>query len=437
MTSGSTRKPPSLAISIGTAASRAIQRSWVRRCISSQFTVIGVAGPEFTGFERRRATDVWVPFQNRPDLKPWGAPAQFPIGMYGTPKWFFLMMIGRLQPGVSEQQALDQINPEYRAAIEQTVGKTKHSDKKVELYFTPARGIEGLNEEYREPMRVLMGMVGLILVIACTNVAMLLMARNAARDREFAVRLALGGSRWRIFSQLLTESLLLVAVGAVLGWLFAQWSTRLLVTWSNLEVSLAPDQTVLLFTIAVSALAALVFGLAPMRNAIGAPAAIGLKTSAATAQTDKKKVRAGKLIVGLQMSLCLVLLVGAGLLLRTLQNLGHANLGFQASGLVVLGINPPSTLKSDAEVVQFYTALLDRLRTLRGIEGATLMENRLGNGWSNNTAVRLDGADPNPGKFSPIRWNAVAPNFFLVLGANLRLGRDIAQSDTASSRRVI
>lgn len=404
---------------------------------SVPFTVVGVAGPQFTGFERRRATDIWVPFQNRPDLKPWGAPAQFPIGMYQTPKWFFLMMIGRLQPGISEQQALDVINPEYRATIEQSVGKTKDVSKKVELYFTAARGIEGLNEEYREPMRVLMGMVALILVIACANVAMLLMARNAAREREFSVRIALGGSRWRIFTQLLTESLLLVITGTVLGWVFARWATSLLVSWSNLEVSLAPDRTVLLFTIAVSALAALVFGLAPMRSATSAPVAIGLKTPAATAQTDKNKVRTGKLIVGLQMSLCLVLLVGAGLLLRTLQNLGRANLGFRASGLVVFGISPPSTLKSDAEVVQFYSALLERLRTLPGVEGATLMENRMGYGWSNNTAVRVDGADPNPGKFSPIRWNSVAPDFFHVLGANLKIGRDIAQSDTAASRRVI
>jgi predicted permease len=404
---------------------------------SVPFTVIGVAGPEFTGFERRRATDIWVPFQNRPDLKPWGAPAQFPIGMYDTPKWFFLMMIGRLQPGISEQQALDQINPTYRAVIEQAVGRTKGADKKVELYFTPARGIEGLNQEYRDPMRVLMGMVGLILVIACTNVAMLLMARNAARGREFSLRIALGGSRRRIFAQLLTESLLLVVAGAVLGWLFARWATGLLVTLSNLEVSLAPDRTVLLFTIAVSALAGLLFGLAPMRSATSAPAAIGLKTSAAAAQTDKSKVRTGKLIVGLQMSLCLVLLVGAGLLLQTLQNLGHANLGFRASGLVVFGINPPSTLKSDADVIQFYATLLERLRMLPGVEGATLMENRMGHGWSNNTSVRVDGADPNPGKFSSIRWNSVGPNFFHLLDANLSLGRDIAESDTATSKRVI
>ena len=363
------------------------------------FTVIGVAAPEFIGLERRKATDLWVPFQNRPDLKPWGAPAQFDIGMYNKPQWFFLMIIGRLNPGITEQQALAQINPEYRAILEQTLGKTPKNDtndKKVELYFTPARGIEGINQQYKEPMYVLMGMVALTLVIACANVAMLLIARNAARDREFSVRIALGCSRVRIFIQLLTESLLLVFAGAVLGWLFAKWATTSLALWSDLQANLAPDRRVLLFTIGISALASLIFGLAPLHSATRAPAAIGLKTSAASARQDKGKIRSGKLVVGLQMSLCLVLLVGAGLLLRTLQNLARANLGFQASGLVVFGISPPSTLKSDAEVIQFYTTLLDRLRTLPSVEAATLMENRMGAGWSNNTGIRIDGTDPNP-----------------------------------------
>jgi len=405
---------------------------------SVPFTVIGVAAPEFTGLERRRATNLWLPFQNRPDLKPWGAPAQFDsVSMYGQPSWFFLMMIGRLNPAVSEQQALSELNPQYQATLQQTVGKSSAPDKKIEIYFTPARGIEGLNQQYKEPMRVLMGMVGLILVIACVNVAMLLIARNAVRDREFSVRIALGGSRSRIFAQLLAESLLLVSTGAALGWMFAGWATNALISWSNLQFRLAPDRTVLLFTIAISGISALLFGLAPLRSATGAPRSIAVKSSAAAAQQNKSKVRTGKLVVALQMSLCLVLLVGAGLLLRTLHNLGSASLGFRASGLILFGINPPSTLKSDAEVIQFYTALIDRLRTVPGVESATLMESRMGTGWSSNTGVKIDGAPPNPGKFSPIRWNAVGPEFFHVIGASLKLGRDIAATDTTAARRVI
>ncbi len=401
------------------------------------FTIVGVADPGFVGLERGTPTDVWVPFQTRADLKPWGASAQQPQNMYGSPDWFFLMMIGRLNPGMTEQQALAQINPEYRAVLDQTLGKRTEADKKIELYLTPAHGIEGLNNDYKEPLRILMGMVGVILVIACGNVAMLLIARNTARSREFSVRLALGGSRARIFAQLLTESILLVSVGGVLGWIFANWATAALAAWSDLQTNLAPDNRVLLFTIVISLVAGLIFGLAPLRNATAAPVGLSLKNSALSAQQDKQKARTGKLVVALQMSLCLVLLVGAGLLLRTLENLGNANLGFRAPGLLVFGINPPASINSDEQVVQFYTSLLDRLRALPGVESATVMENRIGAGWSDNTAVRIDGADPQPGKSSPIRWNPVGPDYFHVLGANLRLGRDISQSDTTTGPKVM
>ena len=400
------------------------------------FTIVGVAAPGFTGLERKTAVDVWVPFQNRPDLKPWGASPQERTSMYGSPDWFFLMMIGRLNPAIGEQQALAQINPQYRNIIEQTLGKQTKTENKIELYFTPARGIEGLNSEYKQPLYMLMGMVALILVIACGNVAMLLIARNASRSREFSVRVALGGSRGQILRQLLVESMVLVAGGALLGWLFAHWATAALASWSELQANLAPDHRVLLFTLAISCAAALLFGLAPLRSATGAPAALALKSSALSSQHDKERARSGKLVVALQMSLCLVLLVGAGLLLRTLQNLGNANLGFRAAGLLVFGIDPPASIRGDQQVGQFYTTLLERLKTIPAVESATVMGNRIGAGWSNNTGVHVDGANPTPGKFPPVRWNLVGPDYFRVLGAELRLGRDISVSDTATSPRV-
>src|SRR5437868_1507495 len=400
------------------------------------FTIVGVAAPGFTGLERKTAVDVWVPFQNRPDLKPWGASPQEPTSMYGSPDWFFLMMIGRLNPGITEPQALAQINPEYRNLIEQTLGKQTKVENKIGLYFTPARGIEGLNSEYKEPLSMLMGMVALILVIACGNVAMLLIARNTSRSREFSVRIALGGSRGQILRQLLTESVVLVSAGALLGWLFARWATDALANWSELQASLAPDGRVLLFTVAMSAAAALLFGLAPLRSATGTPVALALKNSALSSQQDKAKVRSGKFVVALQMSLCLVLLVGAGLLLRTLQNLAHANLGFRASGLLVFGIDPPADIRGDQQVAEFYTDLMERLKTIPAVESATVMGNRIGAGWSNNTGVHVDGANPTPGKFPPVRWNPIGPDYFRVLGAQLHLGRDLSLSDTATSLLV-
>jgi predicted permease len=401
------------------------------------FTIVGVAAPGFIGLERRNAVDMWLPFQTRPDMKPWGSSPQDSQGMYTSPNWFFLMTIGRLNAGVTEQQALGVINPEYKRIVEASVGKQSDPKNKIGLYFTRARGIEGLNSDYKEPLCALMVMVGLILVIACTNVAMLLVARNSARIREFSVRLALGGGRRRIFSQLLTESLLLVIAGGFLGWLFANWASRALATWSELQASLAPDRSVLLFTLGISALAALAFGLAPLRNATNAPVALSLKNSALSSGQDSKNSRLGKAVLALQVSFCLMLLVGAGLLLRTLQNLGNVNLGFRAPGLVVFGISPPANINSDQQVAQFYTSLLERLRALPEVEAATVMENRIGSGWSDNTGIRIDGAEPNPGKFSPIRTNPVGPDYFHVLGTALRMGRDLSQSDTATSQKVI
>src|SRR4051812_10708419 len=142
------------------------------------FTVIGIAAPDFLGLERTRTTDLWVPFQDNPNLKPWGDSPQDKGSLYGAPGWFFLMMVGRLQPAISQQQALAQINPIYHNIIREI--STAKADARLDnLHFTPARGIEGVKDESRKPLIILMVMVGLVLLIACANVAMLLVARNA------------------------------------------------------------------------------------------------------------------------------------------------------------------------------------------------------------------------------------------------------------------
>jgi predicted permease len=138
----------------------------------------------------------------------------------------------------------------------------------------------------------------------------------------------------------------------------------------------------------------------------------------------------------MQISLCLMLLVGAGLLVRTLANLENANLGLQAPGLLVFGVAPPATIHSDAEAVQFYTQIQNRLRTLPGVESATIMINRLGSGWSNNTSIFVDGVVPTGKKFADVRWNGVGPDFFHVLKIPILLGRDFSQADTSAAPKV-
>ncbi len=151
-----------------------------------------------------------------------------------------------------------------------------------------------MTQQYGKPLRMLMAMVGLVLLIALTNVVMLLMARNATRQREFSVRQALGAGRGELLRQLLTESLLLVTAGGALAWGFAEMATRLLGSWAQIESSLAPDRTVLLFTLGVLVFAAVLFGLAPLRVALAGGAELALKTSAATSNTDAGKIAHGQ-----------------------------------------------------------------------------------------------------------------------------------------------
>jgi hypothetical protein len=202
-------------------------------------TVVGVAAHGFKGIEPASSTDFWVPLQNRPELNAWGTPADNNT-LYGSPNWWCLRMMARLHSGVTPMQAQQAITGTYAEVVKQTIGTVDPKQWKPLLEFVPARGIGGYNDQYREPLRILMGLVVLVLLIACANVAMMVQARNTMRQREFSLRLAIGAGRAAIFRQLLCESLLLVSAGAALGWIFALSATRMLATMSRIETGLSP-----------------------------------------------------------------------------------------------------------------------------------------------------------------------------------------------------
>ena len=400
------------------------------------FTVIGVAASDFIGVEHRDPTDIWIPLQTRGDLQPWGQPPGAGLNLYGSAHlWWCLKTIGRLQPGLSEKQALARLQPVFQHAALDGANRNPKFDK-PQLYFKPARGIEGVRENYQEPLTVLMVMVGLVLAIACANIAMLLIARSAARQREFGMRLALGASRTRLFRQLITESLLLVSMGAGVGWLFALWATRSLAAWAQFDLDFSPDHTVLFFTLAISLLAGLIFGLAPLQSLTNMPLSSALRTSSATGNQDRTALRKGHVVVALQIALCMTLLAGAGFLVETLRNLENVNLGVRAQGLLVFGISPQN-LNSDYEKLRFYQSLLDRVRRLPGVESATIMQRRIGSGWSANASLLVDGVDPAGDGNSHIRWNGVGPDYFHVVGTPVLLGRDFSGADQANTLRVV
>ena len=400
------------------------------------FTVIGIATQGFYGVEPGLSTNFWIPLQNRPELNAWdAAPSENTV--YGTPKWWCIRLIGRLAPGATEAQALAILDAPFQSAALIGLGTPDPKAKKNILAFSSTEGIQGAREDFQQPIEILMAMVGLVLAIACANVAMLLVARNSTRIREFSVRMALGAGRGRLLRQMLTESFLLVGGGAALGWLFAISSSQALAAWSGMEIPFTLDSRVLLFTLAISIACALVFGLAPLRSATRIPVGLTLKTSNATAYRDEKSPWAGKAVVASQMALCVILLVGAGLLVHSLRNYQTLQLGLRADSLLVFGTSPLSP-HTDEEREHFYQTLVERMRTVPGVESVTLVENRPGSGWSSNGVWAIDGVVPQ-GSFSEIgmRANDVGSDFCQTLGIPVLRGRDLTDADTRSAPKVL
>jgi predicted permease len=399
------------------------------------FSIVGVAPPGFNGADPGAAMDFWVPLQNRPELNAWGIPPTDHT-LYGSPNWLCLVVMGRLRSDITWKQAIAQLTPNFQRTIYTGVTLRDPKEPKPQLFFSSVRGVENLRGDYEHPLHFLMGMVALVLVIACSNVAMLLIARNSNRRREFGLRMALGAGPRNLFRQLLTESLLLVGLGAGADWMFAVSATQALTTWSGLDINISPDRNVLLFTLASALLVALVFGLAPIRTATRVPMSEALKTATGTANTDRSQHSGRKFIVAMQISLCFVLLVAAGLFLRSFRNLEARSLGMRAEDLFVFGISPQKDIHSDADAVRFHRRVLERIRSLPGVESATVMQVRFGIGASNNDSVLVDGRNPLPGqRFAHMRTNPIGPGFLHVLGIRILQGRDIAESDGASSKK--
>ena len=391
-------------------------------------TVIGVTARGFKGIEPAAATDFWIPLQTRAELNAWGARAEYDT-LYGSPKWWCLRMMARLRPGIAPTQAPQALSGTFAAVVKQTVGNlTPRSGSRCSISYRRAAWADTTSNIVHRCKSSWPWSVWSLL-IACTNVAMMVQARNAVREHEFSLRLAIGASSATIFRQLLCESLLLVTAGAGLGWLFALSATRMLASWSGIETGLSPDRTVLLFTLVLSALAALAFGLVPLWNAMRAPVAGVLRSTSGTTTATRKRVVAGRVVLSAQVAVCLVLLMAAGLLLRTLRNYATQNLGMQADGLLVFGVTPQGNV--DTHV--FYRQLLDRIGQVPGVESVSIVENRPGSGWSDNNDLTLDGV-LQQGVI--LRSDDVGPNYFHTMGIPILAGRDIAASDVQNAQFV-
>lgn len=411
-------------------------------------TVIGVLPASFTGLEVGRLTDVWIQMGLRPGLTPWGArPEGAPEVAYAEPGWWWLQVIGRLKPGITIEQARAEIERLFRESVLAHINATPPADKMPVGVLTPvSTGLRSLavSRRYMPSLNILMAVGGLVLVIACANVATLLLARATARRKEMGVRLAMGAPRSRLVRQLLTESAVYAAAGAGLGLLLAVWGAETLLVLLTrggepIPIEVGLDSGVLAFTAIVSLLTTLVFGLAPAFRATRLDVATDLKENAAT---DRKEIgvgrlRGSKLLVAAQVAMSLPLVIGAGLFLRTLDNLQQQPLGFDPEKILTFEVDPSKAGLKDAPLLAAIAGIQDRLRAMPGVRGVTMSRLGLITGWVSNSPALLDGDTPATDPHTRrIHWNQVGPDFFETLGMSLLIGRGIDTRDTATSPQV-
>jgi len=405
------------------------------------FTIVGVAPSAFYGVETGTEPDIWVPFDDKENMRPWGSqPSGGTNSVFTARNWICLSIVGRLKNGVTKAQAASALDIIFHQIVTADWHPPKPDDVPHFTLASASQGMPYLQEGSKQPLYILMVAVGLVLLIACANVATLLLGRATARKKEISVRLAIGASRGRLIRQLLTESVLMAVLGGVLGILFASWGTRALVALmsgggSPLVLDASADSMVLLFTLAASLFTGIVFGLAPAFRITRVELASVMKDSATSISGARDKHALGKSLIVAQVAASLVLMIGAGLFVRTLINFEKRNFGFNQQDLLTFGVDPTRAGYHDARLISFYTQLLDRVQALPGVRGATLMQFAPFINWSSNNQVAIEGAAKKLSNVT-VRSQTIGPDFFSTMGIPIILGRGIDRSDTTASPMV-
>jgi predicted permease len=397
-------------------------------------TIVGVTAPGFVGVDPGTPDDFWIPLQNRPELNAWGYAADDGL-LYSFPKWWAVPLVARLGPGISPEQGSLAVQGIFWQAATEPQGKLDFKQWPASLGFTPIRGVADYARSYREPVELIMALVGFVLLIACTNVALLILARSASRQREFAIRIASGASSLRILRQLTVESFVVVFAGASLGWLLAIAATRTLARWARIEASLAPDRHVLWFTLVVASLVAVAFSFTPFSQTLRISVDQALRATSHSASRSDRRV--GNLVIALQIAMCFTILVAAGLTLRTLLNYEHLDLGMQADQLLVFDLEPQG-LTGRIQSWQYYNRLIERLSAVPGVESLSPVVWRPGSGWLKSGESNLDGTIllDESGRHAEISFNFIGVDFFRTIGVPVLQGHEFSSSDTPFSKQT-
>jgi len=392
------------------------------------FTVVGVADPDFTRLTPGNVHDLWLPLSVRRLID-----ARWDQIYEGNASWL-LTLVGRLRPGVPAAQVEAAATVAFRGNVLGAEGPLLTAADHPEVRVAPATsGLTGARVQYRQQLLVMSVAVGVLLAIACANVAGLLLARAGSRRREIALRLALGAGRGRIVRQLLAESTLLAVAGGALGALLATWGVEALVAFMSqsqsrpLGFDVAVDGRVLAFTALVSLTVGVAFGLAPALRATRVDVASTLKEGALA--TSGVRARLGAGLVVAQVALSVVILVGAGLFLRTLDELRGVDPGFRTENVLLFDIDPTLAGYPPPKIDALYRELRDGLADLPGVTSASWSEARLlaGAGWA--ATLRL----PAPARIVDVDLLRVGPGFFQTLGVPVLAGRALSAEDIAAA----
>jgi predicted permease len=402
------------------------------------FNVIGVAPPEFFGTKVGEAPDLWVPLAMMEQVPPnWRG--------YTDNYSQSLLLMGRLKPGVTLDRATSNVNLLYQQ-IQHSFPDSKLNQQNLKelenahIPLTPmSKGLSGIRGQFSRPLQILMVLVAVVLLIACANLANLLLARSTARVREFAVRQALGARRSRLIRQLLTESLLLALAGGALGIAFAALANRILLRMvsggpDNLPLDVSINPRLLLFALGITVLTAILFGTLPAIRATRLELTDALKDSRGP-QTGTGKNPLAKILIVTQIAFSLVLLVGAGLFVRTLTNLSRIDTGFNKEGVLLLRTDPSSIgyKGDDPRVTRLYQQIEERVSTIRGVTAASFSLFTFNQGsW--NGGITVPGVDI--GRKINVKHNVIGNGYFKAMGIPLLAGRVFGPQDTATSQKV-
>ena len=405
--------------------------------------VIGVTPREFFGVSPGDYPDIWIPVSLQPRIAPqWGGEKK---SLLGAASDWWVQPWGRLKPGVSEQQARAALDVIFRQSITAGLSSPLAPESMASIQINPgSRGLDDLRSEFSQPALILMSVVGLVLLIACANVANLPLARAIARQREAAVRLALGAGRLRLVRQSFTESVLLASLGGALGLVLAFQGGELLLALMSpgetpLQLDVRPDAHILAFCVVISLLTGVLFGLAPALRSTRIDVCPVLKGAAGSVKGGSGRSRwsLSKVLVAAQVAVSLLLLIAAGLFVRSLQKLNSMDVGFNRENLLLFGIDGSLSGYKNEQLGGLYSRIQESVEALPGVRSASLSRHSLIGDGSSRSGISVPGYANRPDEEMPVYGNRVGPGFFETIGIPILLGRGLTIHDNETAPKVV